>query len=66
MAKEETLVLGTRDFNLEHVPFKSRKGNKITTFVFKLSSANSIATFIYSFIKTPYLTYKTIISLNKI
>ena len=35
-AKEETLVLGTRDFNLEHVPFKSRKGNKITTFVFKL------------------------------
>ena len=35
-AKEETLILGTRDFNLEHVPFKSRKGNKITTQVFKL------------------------------
>ena len=35
-AKEESLVLGTRNFNLEHVPFKSRKGNKITTFVFKL------------------------------
>lgn len=35
-AEEETLVLGTRDFNLENVPFKSRKGNKITTFVFKL------------------------------
>lgn len=34
--KEKTLILGTRDFNLEHVPFKSRKGNKITTFVFKL------------------------------
>ena len=34
--KRETLVLGTRDFNLEHVPFKSRKGNKITTIVFKL------------------------------
>ncbi|MBQ2910184.1 MAG: glycosyltransferase [Bacilli bacterium] len=35
-AKCETLVLGTRDFNLDHVPFKSRKGNKITTAVFKL------------------------------
>lgn len=34
--KKETLVLGTRNFNLEHVPFKSRKGNKITTLVFKL------------------------------
>ena len=33
---EECLILGTRDFNLEHVPFKSRKGNKITTLVFKL------------------------------
>ena len=35
-AKRETLVLGTREFNLEHVPFKSRNGNKITTVVFKL------------------------------
>lgn len=35
-AKRETLVLGTRNFNLEHVPFKSRNGNKITTAVFKL------------------------------
>ena len=34
--KKEGMILGTRDFNLEHVPFKSRNGNKITTFVFKL------------------------------
>ena len=34
--KEEGLILGTRDFNLDNVPFKSRKGNKITTFIFKL------------------------------
>ena len=31
-----SLILGTRDFNLKQVPFKSRNGNKITTFVFKL------------------------------
>ena len=30
------LTLGTRNFNEEQVPFKSRNGNKITTFVFKL------------------------------
>jgi len=30
------LTLGTRNFNEEHVPFKSRNGNKITTVVFKL------------------------------
>lgn len=35
-ANQECLILGTRDFNEEHVPFKSRKGNKITTFIFKL------------------------------
>ncbi len=33
--KKESLVLGTRDFNQPHVPFKSRNGNKITTFVYK-------------------------------
>ena len=31
-----TIILGTRNFNLDNVPFKSRKGNKITTFVFSL------------------------------
>lgn len=35
-ATEETLILGTRDFNKDNVPFKSRNGNKITTAVFKL------------------------------
>lgn len=34
LAKENAFVLGTRDFNEEHVPFKSRNGNKITTNVF--------------------------------
>ncbi|NMD37271.1 MAG: glycosyltransferase [Christensenellaceae bacterium] len=33
---KDSLVLGTRDFNQEHVPFKSKNGNKITTFVYKL------------------------------
>jgi len=33
---KNSLVLGTRDFNEKQVPFKSRYGNKITTFVFKL------------------------------
>ena len=31
-----SLVLGTRDFDLEHVPFKSKNGNKITRKYFKL------------------------------
>lgn len=30
------VVFGTRDFNKDIVPFKSRNGNKITTFLFKL------------------------------
>lgn len=30
------VVFGTRDFNEKNVPFKSRNGNKITTFIFKL------------------------------
>ena len=34
--KEEGIILGTRDFNQEQVPFKSRNGNKITTQIFKL------------------------------
>ena len=32
---DKTLILGTRNFNLKQVPFKSRNGNKITTFFFK-------------------------------
>lgn len=33
---KKSLILGTRDFNEEQVPFKSKYGNKITTLVFKL------------------------------
>lgn len=36
LAEEECLVLGTRNFNEEQVPFKSRNGNKITTIVFQM------------------------------
>lgn len=31
-----SLILGVRNFNLKNVPFKSRMGNKITSFMFKL------------------------------
>lgn len=34
--KTNSFILGTRDFNEEQVPFKSRNGNKITTNVFWL------------------------------
>lgn len=34
--KKYALTLGTRNFDEEQVPFKSRNGNKITTIVFKL------------------------------
>ncbi len=33
-----SLVIGTRDFNQKAVPFKSRWGNRITSFVFRLST----------------------------
>ncbi|MDO4940331.1 MAG: bifunctional glycosyltransferase family 2/GtrA family protein [Erysipelotrichaceae bacterium] len=36
MLETNDIVFGTRDFNHPNVPFKSRNGNKITTFVFKL------------------------------
>ena len=36
LAEEGSFVLGTRNFNEEHVPFKSRNGNKITTNIFQL------------------------------
>lgn len=34
----DSLVIGTRDFNHKAVPFKSRWGNRITSFVFRLST----------------------------
>ena len=36
MARTGKLVLGVRDFDQEDVPFKSRNGNKITSWVFKV------------------------------
>ena len=36
MAKHELLTLGVRDFSLPHVPARSRKGNRITSAVFKI------------------------------
>ena len=33
---ERALYLGSRDFNLENIPPKSRSGNKITSVIFKL------------------------------
>lgn len=34
--KKNALVLGSRNFDLPHVPFKSRFGNKLTSVLFKL------------------------------
>ena len=34
--EKEGFILGTRNFNLKNVPTRSRLGNKITTFIFKL------------------------------
>lgn len=36
MAETDRLVLGVRDFSLPHVPPRSRMGNRITSFVFKI------------------------------
>ena len=36
MAEHKLLTLGVRDFDLPHVPQRSRKGNKITSAVFKI------------------------------
>lgn len=36
LLKDEGLVLGTRNFNTDNVPFKSRFGNKVTTLFFLL------------------------------
>lgn len=40
--EKESLILGTRDFNEEIVPFKSKNGNKITTAVFRLLYSKKI------------------------
>ncbi len=40
--REGGIILGCRNFNKENVPFKSRFGNKITKFVFKMFFGKSI------------------------
>lgn len=37
-----SLVLGSRDFNLENVPMRSKLGNKITSAVFKFSTTKTV------------------------
>lgn len=39
---KKSLILGTRNFNEEQVPFRSKWGNKITTLVFKLFYGKTI------------------------
>ena len=36
MSDENTIVMGCRDFSLEHVPARSRSGNRITSAIFRL------------------------------
>ena len=43
MMNADRLVLGVRDFDQPDVPFKSRNGNKITSFVFKAFVGMSIS-----------------------
>ena len=42
LEEPDHLILGTRDFNEEIVPFKSRNGNKITTTVFSMLYSKKI------------------------
>lgn len=39
----ESLILGSRDFNLENVPFKSKYGNKITRNIFKFLTGINVS-----------------------
>ncbi|MBQ2785715.1 MAG: glycosyltransferase family 2 protein [Oscillospiraceae bacterium] len=43
MLQTEHLVLGVRDFDQPDVPFRSRNGNKITSFVFKVFAGMTIS-----------------------
>lgn len=42
-AKKDHVILGARDFSLSHVPAKSRMGNRITSFVFKVACGLDIS-----------------------
>lgn len=41
-ATDDALILGTRDFTKEGVPFKSRYGNKITAFLYRFATGVSV------------------------
>ena len=41
LSDENCLILGTRDFSVGNVPWKSRFGNRITSFFFRLTSGIS-------------------------
>ena len=43
MLSEGNLVLGVRDFSLSHVPARSRFGNKVTSFVFRIGCGMKIS-----------------------
>ncbi|MBQ8208634.1 MAG: bifunctional glycosyltransferase family 2/GtrA family protein [Clostridia bacterium] len=43
MVETKDLVLGVRDFSLSHVPKRSRYGNRITSFVFRLCCGMKIS-----------------------
>ena len=43
MAEKNVLTLGVRDFDLPHVPARSRSGNKITSAVFKIFCGMTIS-----------------------
>ena len=41
MEHPDALILGTRDFSLDHVPWKSRAGNRISSVFFRLVTAKT-------------------------
>lgn len=43
MEEKDKVVLGVRDFSGEHVPFKSRFGNHMTSFVFRFACGMNIS-----------------------
>ncbi len=42
VANQDSLILGYRDFNLKNVPFNSKFGNKVTSFLFRFLYGESI------------------------
>lgn len=63
LAKENCLVLGSRNFDEEQVPLKSRYGNRITTGVFALLYGNKIGDTQTGLRGIPYDFIKTCLTL---